>query len=319
MKLRNQIIILVATVLIFAGFNLLCYQLFTRSFVYDRSSTLKAKSIEIGDYLPFDKSSKAITVDASLKLDGNLPVVDGAAALYPVFSSVVGSIYPEDSVIYSAEQNDFEPGSTLLMTNTMGAYEKIVTGEADIIFVAGPSKEQMAFAEENGVDLVMVPIGREAFVFFVNENNPVDNLTLDEIRGIYSGKIRNWSEVGGSNDLITPLTRNPGSGSQTAMEMVMNGEAIQRDYDAALGKRIAFSFRFYVEDITNYGGIKILSLNGVYPSAETIRDGSYPISSEFYAIYRADDTNPNIPVVIDWLLSNEGQALIEANGYVGVN
>lgn len=318
MKLKAQISILVMVVLVFGLFNLLCYKLFTSTFVYDRSDTLKAKSVEIGEYLPFDENSKTVTINTDLQLEGDLPTIDGAAALYPVFSSVVGSIYPENSVIYSPSKNDFEEGSSLLMTNTMGAYEKIVSGEADIIFCAGPSKDQLSYASENGVELVMVPIGREAFVFFVNENNPVNDLTLDEIRGIYSGKIRYWSEVGGSNDPITPLTRNSGSGSQTAMETVMNGEPIPRDYDAAFGKRIAFSFRFYVEEITNYGGIKILSLNGVYPTAETIRDGSYPISSEFYAIYRADDTNPNIPIVIDWLLSPEGQELIEANGYVKV-
>jgi len=64
--------------------------------------------------------------------------------------------------------------------------------------------------------------------------------------------------------------------------------------------------------------VKMLSLNGVYPSAENIRNGSYPIIAEFYAIYRADNNNPNIPVLIDWLLSEEGQTLIEKSGYVRI-
>ena len=63
----------------------------------------------------------------------------------------------------------------------------------------------------------------------------------------------------------------------------------------------------------------MLSLNGVYPSAENIRNRSYPIVAQFYAIYRADNTNENIPVLIDWILSDEGQELIEKSGYVRIN
>ena len=62
----------------------------------------------------------------------------------------------------------------------------------------------------------------------------------------------------------------------------------------------------------------MLSLGGVYPSAENIRNGTYPIVAEFYAIYRADNDNPNIPVLIDWLLSEEGQQIVEDSGYVAV-
>ena len=65
--------------------------------------------------------------------------------------------------------------------------------------------------------------------------------------------------------------------------------------------------------------VKMLSLNGVYPSAENIRNSSYPVVAQFYAIYRADNTNENIPVLIDWILSDEGQTLIEKSGYVRIN
>ena len=64
------------------------------------------------------------------------------------------------------------------------------------------------------------------------------------------------------------------------------------------------------------GRVKMLSLNGVYPSAENIQNGTYPVIAQFYAIYRADNDNENISLLIDWLLSEEGQTLIEACGYV---
>lgn len=316
-KLLLQILTILALVLLFVLLNTFFYNTFTKRYVSGRDERLKAKSIELDEYLPFDPDTNAVVIDTTFKLTGDLPRIDGAAALYPVFSSIVGSTYPSDSVSFNG--TDFTEDSCLHMNNTRSAYEEIVTGEADIVFCAYPSEEQLSYAADNGVELVFVPIGREAFVFFVNENNPVDGLTSDEIRGIYSGRIRNWNEVGGADYLITPLRRNEGSGSQTAMNHFMNGEEIPVDYDAVLGRAIGFSFRYYVSELTNYGGIKILSVDGVYPSVDNIRNGTYPITSEFYAVYRSDNTNPNVPALIEWVLSEEGQALIEANGYVRIN
>ena len=64
--------------------------------------------------------------------------------------------------------------------------------------------------------------------------------------------------------------------------------------------------------------VKMLSLGGVYPSAENIQNRTYPIVAQFYAIYRADNENENIQALIDWLLSDEGQRLIEQCGYVRI-
>ena len=87
---------------------------------------------------------------------------------------------------------------------------------------------------------------------------------------------------------------------------------------ALFGGAIGFSFRYYLDGMVGNSGVKMLSLNGVYPSADNIRAGKYPIIAQFYAIYRADNPNENIPVLIDWILSAEGQELIEKSGYVGI-
>jgi phosphate transport system substrate-binding protein len=85
---------------------------------------------------------------------------------------------------------------------------------------------------------------------------------------------------------------------------------------ALIGGSIGYSFRYYLADLVANDGVKMLSLNGVYPSRENIRSGAYPVVAEFYAVYRADNQNPNVTALIDWLLSTEGQALIESCGYV---
>ena len=77
-----------------------------------------------------------------------------------------------------------------------------------------------------------------------------------------------------------------------------------------------YSFRYYLSGMVANDNVKMLSVNGVYPSAENIMNGSYPISASFYVVYRKDNDNPNLPKVVEWLRSEEGQRMIEECGYV---
>ena len=148
----------------------------------------------------------------------------------------------------------------------------------------------------------------------------MDNLTVEQIRKIYAGEYSNWNEVGGANRVINPITRLEGSGSQTTFESFMRDyKTGTKSFLAVTGASIGFSFRYYMDGIVENDAVKMLSLNGVYPSAENIQNRSYPVVAEFYAIYRADNENENIQILIDWLLSDEGQRLIEQTGYVRIN
>jgi len=313
MKSAKQIALIALVAVCFASFDIAVYNLFTKRYINNTSPEMQAKSIELNKYLPFDENSGIVKLDSAVKLSGDLPVIDGAAALYPVFSGFVNAVYPSDSVFFDGE--NFTDESALRYTNTRGAYSAIVDGTADVIFCASPSKEQLEYAGHNGVELELVPIGREAFVFIVNKNNPVNDLTVEQVKGIYSGKYKKWSEVGGDNRYIDALQRNEGSGSQTRMLSFMDGVQMKRSLTGLFGSAIGFSFRYYVEGIVENSDVKMLSLNGVYPSPENVADESYPLVSSFYAVYRKDDPNPNIPVLIDWILSDEGQKIVEESGY----
>lgn len=315
-KIYGQVLCIVLLVAMFVMFDISIYRLFTRRYICDYSQGMQAKSVELDEYLPFVEDTKIVKRKSSLQLSGDLPVIDGAAALYPVFSAFVNAVYPEESCRFDG--TDFTGESCLQMNNTRGAYQAVVDGTVDIAVCAKPSQEQLAYAEEKGTSLEMVPIGSEAFVFLVNTKNPVDSLTVDQVKGIYSGKYKNWSELGGEDKRIGVLQRNEGSGSQTAMISFMDGVPMKSGMDGFLGSAIGFSFRFYVEGIVEDGGVKMLSLNGVYPNRENIRNGSYPVVDNFYAVYRKNNENENIPVLIDWMLSDEGQEIIEESGYVGV-
>lgn len=327
MKLKRQMAALAAIVVLFASFNISMYQLLTRRLSNNFSGATQAQMIDVGSYLPHEDGSKLPKMESALKLTDHLPVLDGAAALVPVYAAVIENVYPVGCVTYeggrfSADNyygENFAADSAMQYKNTVRGYQAIVDGTTDILFCAGPSAEQMRYAEEKGVELVYVPVGLEAFVFFVNEQNPVDNLTVEQIRKIFACDYTNWSEVGGPNRIINPVTRLEGSGSQTAFESVMGGQKIGKKSPLAItGASIGFSFRYYMDGIVGNDTVKMISLNGVYPSAENIQNRTYPIVTQFYAIYRKDNDNPNIPILIEWLLSDEGQRLIEETGYVRI-
>lgn len=328
MTKRRAFLALTSIVLAFALFNLSVYMLLTGRLANNFSSASQSKMIDVAKYLPHNESSDLARIDSSLKLYEDLPVLDGAAALVPVYAAIVNAVYPEGSVTYEggafSDDNyygeNFAADSKMQYKNTVRGYTAIVDGDTDILFCAAPSAEQKQYAADKGVELVYIPVGLEAFVFFVNENNPVDLLTVEQIRSIYSGEFTNWSDVGGANRVINPVTRLAGSGSQSAMESFMGEREIApKSPLAILGASIGFSFRYYMDGIVGNDSVKMIALNGVYPSAENIRNGTYPIIAKFYAIYRADNENPNIPILIDWILSDEGQTLIEQSGYVRIN
>ncbi len=326
-KTFKRLAVIISIVLLFALFNLSMYFVITMRLSNNFSSTSQAKMVDVAKYLPHDPNSDLPEINASLKLTGDLPVLDGAAALVPVYASIIDTLYPEGCVTFEGGEfsddnfygENFAPDSAMQYKNTVRGYTAIVDGDTDILFCAAPSAEQKAYAEKKGVELVYVPVGLEGFVFFVNKSNPVDALTAEQIRKIYAGEITNWKDVGGADRIINPVSRLEGSGSQSAMNAFMGEyETAPKSPLAFAGASIGFSFRFYLDGMVANDGVKMIKLNGVYPSAENIRSGEYPVVASFYAIYRADNANENTPLLIDWLLSEEGQTLIEECGYVRI-
>lgn len=314
---RTAILILTAVFCFFAFFDMMCFELFTKRCICDYSPEMQARSVELSVYLPFEEPTKAASLEhpASLQLsDGDLPILDSAAALYPINAAFVKAVYPEGSCSYDGI-SQFLPESSLQMNNTPTAYKKIVDGDTDIALLAEPSEAQKQYAAEKGVTLEFLPIGKEAFVFLVNANNPVENLNVADVQAIYSGEVTNWSAFGGKNEHIAALQRNEGSGSQSAIIRFMDGKPIHKDYLTFLGSAIGFSFRFYVDGMVADSGVKMLSLNGIYPSKENVSNETYPIVNHFYAVYRADNTNPNVKKLLDWMCTTEAQDLVELSGY----
>jgi len=296
---------------------------------YDQSITINTSpNINVQEYLPFKEDSKIVKIDSeTLKLSGDLPTIDGAAAFFPVYSAFVNAVYPETTELYDGV---FE------YNNTPGGYALLAEKEIDLFLGVYPSEEQKAYAEACETTFVYTPVGTEAFVFFVHKDNPIDDLTTEQIKGIYSGEITNWKQVGGRNEEIAAFQRNEGSGSQSMLQRFMGDTPImeaptemvntmmagiieQVSSYRSKSNSIGFSFRYYVEGIIQNPDIKVLSVDGVAPTAENIRNGSYPIVTPMYAVTYEENTNENVDLLLRWILSEEGQYIIEETGYVGIS
>lgn len=296
---------------------------------YKESLRIKTDvNINVYDYMPFEGNSKIAKLEdeASLKLTENPPKLDGAAATFPLYSAFVNAVYPRET--------KFREGA-FTYNNTVEGYKMLAEKEIDIFFGAYPSEEQLEYAKQQGTEFEFTEIGKEGFVFFVNKNNEIESLTSEQIKDIYSGKITNWKDVGGENKKILAFQRNEGSGSQSMLIRFMNGIEIMeaerenvnnfmggiinqvadyKNYDNSIG----FSFRYYLESIIANPNVKMLAIDGIEPTKENISNGTYPITTSLYAVTYKGNTNENVQILLDWILSEEGQELVYKTGYAKV-
>ena len=305
--------------------------------------TVDDRDLLLWQYEPFSEGTKAVNLEEQSTLRfhrEDLLRLDGATALYPVYAGFVQAVYPQGE--YPLYDNTSEGYGSITCSGTVNAYERLITGRTDLIFAAAPSQEQLEMARRAAKELHLTPIGREAFVFFVNSRNPVEGLTVEQIQGIYTGQITNWNQVGGKNQPIRPFQRLENSGSQSALLRLMDGlpliEPEKEDRVGGMGgiiqqvasyrnykNSIGFSFRFYASEMAANDQIRLLALDGVSPTKESIRDGSYPISDSFFAITAAPigapdprESNPKLNAFLDWILSEQGQQIVEDSGYVSI-
>jgi phosphate transport system substrate-binding protein len=273
---------------------------------------------------------------------GEFPTIDGSTSTNPLGSMIACAIMD-----VPCEWGEFIDGNRYLMPNltdfqgdfpgaghqgTHSAYLNLINGEADLILVArSPSMEELELAQISGVSLAIKPVALDAFVFIVHEDNPVDGLTIDEIRSIYSGELTNWNQVGGPQTEIHPYQRDEQSGSQQLMQsLVMKNLPMVEAPLLVLLKMIApfyaisedplgigYSVYYYEENMAPNENIKLLAVDGIKPDRETIQSRLYPFTTEVYVVVRADSSPTSVALRLrDWLLSPAGQDLVVQSGYV---
>ena len=167
------------------------------------------------------------------------------------------------------------------------AYKNLINGKVDIVFGNAPSNKDMEMAKTNNIDFILIPIGKEAFVFFVNSKNKINNLSKENIKDIYTGKINNWKEVGGDNMKIKAYQMdNIGKWQITFTNFMasMNAEnniikpytKIVFDLNSGFTENvkeyrnrknaIGYSFLFNVHEMINSNEIKTISIDNIKPN-----------------------------------------------------
>ena len=161
-----------------------------------------------------ENSSGEADSDAFVFTRENMPRLDGSTSTAPLAQAICAVLLGEDI----SEVSDL-----VSFNRTTMSYRNLMDGEADLLLAAEPAPDVLAELEA-GNRWLMTPFATDALVFVVNQDNPVDSLTVEQVQKIYTGEITNWSQVGGEDLEIIPFQRNQGAGSQTMFEkLVMDG------------------------------------------------------------------------------------------------
>ncbi len=272
-------------------------------------------------------SVSAVPAEEFVFTRANLPRLDGSTSTVPLAQAMCAVLLGEDQ-----EQT----AQLIHFSRTTQSYYNLMNGNADLLLAAEPTPEVMEELDQRN-SWYMTPFAIDALVFVVNQNNPVDSLTVEEVQKIYTGEITNWSQVGGEDLDIVPFQRNKGAGSQNMFEkLVMDGRTPMdppstwtadsmsglldavREYDnsaAALG----YTVYYYANDMEMARGLKVLAIDGVSPSAQAIRDQEYPFLNPYFVVIPKDlPRDDPARILYDWVLGPDGQKLAALEGYVPV-
>ncbi len=259
----------------------------------------------------------------------NYPKMGGSLANLPLGEAITSTVLGIDRETASS-MIKFEGSTT-------DNYVALVDGTFDILLAYEMSEEAIAYCEEKGVELEMTAIGADALVFIASLENGVESLTREQIEKIYMGEIKNWSEVGGEDHPIIPYQRNKDSGSQTLFDkLIPLGDKLMEapeetrigsmiglleavaDYDNS-ADALGYTVYYYLSNMEGekLNRSKILAVDGIDPSNESIASGEYPYVNDFYVVIRKDAAVDSPErVLYNWIISDQGKELARRENYV---
>lgn len=273
-------------------------------------------------------------------LDREMPMIDGSTSTYPYTQGIYSVLFTNGTA---------HPQFPKSHSKSFASYERLIRGEADVLFAATKASAELeSLAAEQGVELQYIPIAYDAMVFFTNLENPVNGLTRQQIQDIY---VRNayssWDQVGGPEAKLLPYCRNTDSGSHALMEryfledgkLSLASEILQGNVSVAMSSALtdvasalsldppayAIGYSVYayygsyeemMTDVTP-NKLKLLAVDGVLPTAETIADGTYPLADYNYIVLRSDEPKDS-PArrLAEFMVSDAGQQAVADSGFL---
>ena len=208
----------------------------------------------------------------------------------------------------------------------------LINGTTDVCMASRPMKddEKRKLRDRFQTVGIEIPVAKDGLSIYVHGQNPVRELSIEQLRGIYTGTITNWKQVGGSDGMITLYSRENNSGTYVYFK---DNVLLGRDYSARCQtlpgtaavvnavardpRGIGYGGAAYAKGVREIGVRKEAQSPAVLPSAATVRDGSYPITRYLFFYTRVRPSG-QIKSFVDWALSAEGQALASKVGYFPV-
>lgn len=270
--------------------------------------------------------SLALGINVVLAADSGKLVLDG--------STTVGPIAKAFAEYYMAKHKDVNV--TVNESGSGNGAKSLINSTCDIANMSRFMKDkEFAAAVEKGVMPVAHVVAMDGLPVLVHPSNPVNGLTIDQVRDIYTGKIANWRQVGGPNKEIVVITRDTNSGTyETFHGLVMthevNGEKVKEKIKRNaeyVGSNGAIRARVQSTPVAiGYAGlgfvdetVKALEINGIYPTAQTVTSGRYPIARPLYMFTNGyPKLGSHVHAFITLHLSEKGQEIIEDIGFVPV-
>ena len=247
------------------------------------------------------------------------------------------------STLYAEDFMDANPQVNVAVSGpgSGAGIAALINGTTDICQSSRPIKQsEIEQASSKGIDVYETRIATDAIAVIVNPSNPVDELTIEQLSGIYTGAITNWKELGGNDASIVVLARDTNSGTHVYFKEAivqmdgLPGEDTSLEYGGSVQllpststgvtqvaqnqNAIFYIGLGYMEDTVKALGImKTSDASPVLPSLATALDDTYPISRGLF-YYTDGEPGGLIKAFVDFALSQEGQELVESAGFVPV-
>ena len=238
--------------------------------------------------------------------------VSGSTSVGPLMEKVAEK-YEENNSNISIEIN--QVGSS-------AGIKDAINGVSEI----GMSSRALKTDEESAVQATT--IAYDGIAIITNNENPIKNITLEQIKDIYTGKITNWKDIeGGSDSPIVVVSREEGSGTRDAFQEIIGyeseelvGEAMISNANGAIKETVAgnknaigfVSFEYLDEKVN------VVNVEGIEPKAENVKSGEYKISRPFLLVTKEENLSEEGQNLIDYILSDEGQNIVKENKLIPV-
>lgn len=226
------------------------------------------------------------------------------------------------------------PGASIQVTGggSGTGIAALINGATDICEASRPmkDKEKEMVRSRHGRDVEEIPVALDGVTVYVNQVNPIQSLTKDEIKGIYTGRITNWRQLGGRDERIVAYSRENNSGTYIFFkEHVLDNEDYAREVQTLPGTAAVVNAVSKDPASIGYGGVAYASGirevpirpqdsgEPVLPTLETVRSGRYPLSRNLF-FYTIGKPAGAVKDFIDWVLGPEGQKICQTVGYYPV-